>query len=99
MKRCTVTAIAPDGRRTSCEVQATSRNYAVFAYNARAISDPKLIPPLPDTGIVFEVTFEGRETMRVSRAATAWPKREAARSAAEWAKNKNASRRARFPRQ
>jgi len=80
MNRCTVTAIAPDGQRTSCEVEAASRNRAVFAYNYRAVSDSALIRPLPDNGIVFEVTPEGGEVLRCTWAEVcAWGNREAAR--------------------
>jgi hypothetical protein len=66
MKRCVVTAIAPDGRRTSCEVEAKSRNHAVLAYNYQAISDHALIRPLPDNKTVFDVTPEAGDTLRVS---------------------------------
>jgi len=55
-------------RPTSCQVETVSRNSAVFAYNYHAISDFGLIRPLPDNGIVFEVTPEGGETMRVGTA-------------------------------
>jgi hypothetical protein len=66
LKRCTVDAIAPDGRRTSCEVEVTSRNSAVVAFNCKAVGDAALIRPLPDNGTVFEVTPSGGTTQRVS---------------------------------
>ena len=81
MTRCTVTAIAPDGRRTSCVVEAKSLYQAVFAYNYKAVSDPSLIRPLPDNHTVFEVQPEGRDITHCTWAqVNAWAKREAQRA-------------------
>ena len=64
MKICTVTAIAPDGRRSTIEVEAKSRNHAAIAYNYRATSEHTLIRP--DFSTVFEITPAGGETLRVT---------------------------------
>jgi hypothetical protein len=88
MKRCIVTAIAPDGRRTSCEVEAESRNRAVYAYNYQAVSDHNLIRPLPDNDTVFEVMPEGGELLRCTWAEVcASARREAARVHARQSRN------------
>jgi hypothetical protein len=78
MTRCTVTAIAPDGRRSTIEVEAKSRNNAVFVYNYRA-TDHKLIRP--DFSTVFEITPAGGQTLRVTwRQVMDWANAQAPRS-------------------
>jgi hypothetical protein len=80
VKLCTVTAIAPDGRRSTIEVEAKSRNNAVFVYNYRA-TDPALLRP--DFSTVFEITPKGGETLRVTwRQVMDWANAKAARSTA-----------------
>jgi hypothetical protein len=64
LERCIVTAIAPDGRRSTIEVEAKSRNYAAIHYNYRPTSDHTLIRP--DFSTLFEITLEGGEMLRVT---------------------------------
>jgi hypothetical protein len=79
VKLCTVTAIAPDGRRSTIEVEAKSRNNAVFVYNYRASTDPALLRP--DFSTVFEITPAGGQTLRVSwRQVMDWANRQGVRS-------------------
>jgi len=79
MKTCRVTAIAADGRRSTIEVEAKSRNHAAVVFNYRATSDHTLIRP--DFSTLFEITPEGGETLRVTwRDVMAWANRQGSRS-------------------
>lgn len=79
MKRCTVTAIAPDGRRSTIEVEAKSRNHAAILFNYQATSDHALVRP--DFSTVFEITPAGGEMMRVTwREVMRWANAHGARS-------------------
>jgi len=55
---CGVTAIAPDGRRSTLEVEARSLNYAAIEYNYRAVGNSQgLVVPNRET--LFEIDANG----------------------------------------
>jgi|SwirhisoilCB1_FD_contig_31_3641817_length_691_multi_2_in_0_out_0_1 hypothetical protein len=82
MPRCLVTAIAPGGRRSKLEVEATSAIRAVLAYNVHCRGNAKGLV-IPDRNTKFEVTPEGGETIMVTWAeANGWANREAQRRSA-----------------
>jgi hypothetical protein len=64
MKTCTVAAIAPDGRRSTIEVDAKSRNHAAILFNYQATSDHTLLRP--DFSTAFEITPTGGEMLRLT---------------------------------
>jgi hypothetical protein len=70
VKLCTGTAIAPDGRRSMIEVEAKSRNNAVFVYNYRASTDPTLLRP--DFSTVFEITPACQRHLKISEYRNHW---------------------------
>ncbi len=77
-----VTAIAPDGRRSKLEVEATSAIRAVLAYNVHCRGNPEDLL-IPDRDTKFEVTPDGGKTVKVMWAeANAWANREAQRRSA-----------------
>lgn len=64
---CTVTAITPDGRRTTLGVDARSINTAAIEYNYKAVGNPgALIVP------AFDTTFEIEAGRMVQQ--TSWVK-------------------------
>jgi hypothetical protein len=79
VKRCIVTAIAPNGRRSTIEVEAKSRNHAAILFNYQATSDHTLIRPDADT--LFEITPADGETLRTTwRRVMDWANAQGARS-------------------
>lgn len=71
-----VTAIAPDGQRSSIEVEAKSVNYAAIEYNYRAVcAHQGLIVPNRET--VFEVEVAGKVHLTNWATVLKWAAKEA----------------------
>jgi hypothetical protein len=60
MPNCRITAIAPDGQRSTIEVEAKSLYRAVFIYNAQAVTVKALNLLVPERDTVFEVEVGGK---------------------------------------